>query len=374
MIDELAVFYGVLKTLELNLRLVYITGILKYSSMSLFSKLNNIDDHTFDPRVSTICGYTDEELRINFAPHLAEFARKWHYDSDADAISALEQKFNGYRFGVNVDDDTLSTAVFNPFAINCALREMSLDDKWLQSGRSRYLIQRIVQSKASGKALDPIDISLRTLTTKLTPNSIPYEALMYYAGYSTIIAYDHKTNMVTLAPPNDSITEELLDGIDDAFRSQEVVNEDLGLAKSLVGAMFGGAQGLEKLHRLLNKVLALYPHQLLKQNKALESTYNVLFSSWFKLGCHGPYEYLDNEWSTSTGDIEFAIADKEAKVVCIGEFKFNPSAAVALNQVREKGFKNKFPHYYRAILVGINVSSSSRQVDVSVEEVNLGEH
>jgi hypothetical protein len=101
-----------------------------------------------------------------------------------------------------------------------------------------------VQSKATGTALDPIDISLRALTKKLAPDSIPYQALMYYTGYSTITAYnDHITNIVTLAPPNSSIAEELLDGIGDAIRNREIVDEDLRLAKSLVGAMFEGVKG-----------------------------------------------------------------------------------------------------------------------------------
>ena len=85
---ELSDFYGQLKGLDSHLRLVFITGILKFSDLSIFSGLNNIDDHTFDFQTGTLCGYTEEELRCNFAPHLERLRLKFE-DPTVDAVVSV---------------------------------------------------------------------------------------------------------------------------------------------------------------------------------------------------------------------------------------------------------------------------------------------
>jgi hypothetical protein len=120
-------FYGVLKPLERELRLVYITGILRLLPTSLFSKLNNLRDHTFSIRSNSVCGYTREEIVQNFKPHLNQLSLKMNASSLDDAMAVLESNYNGYHFGYdNNIKKSLGDDIFNPFEINNCLDSMDL--------------------------------------------------------------------------------------------------------------------------------------------------------------------------------------------------------------------------------------------------------
>ena len=366
--NELAKLYGVLKPLEDDLRLVYMTGILKFSTLSLFSKLNNIQDHTFNLKLNNICGYTREELESNFKDHLHNFATEMKMPY-ADLMTELTTQFNGYRFAAGALTDSLPPTVFNPFAINRAIYEYTFEDKWIESGHSEQLVSLILKKRASGKALENTVMSLRKLQSGSTPSELSYQCLMYYAGYSTICGYDHKTGMVTLAPPNDSIGRNVMEAIEETIFKSEVDNEDVVLARKLVKEIFSTkhdnvVQQAQEVEWILNEVMFLFPWQLLKDNKYLESTYNVMFSSFLRLGCSG-HRYLGNEISCRAGDIECAIEKKDRSVVAIFEFKRHRSALVAMNQMKDKRFANYFRNR-EIIHVAINIKED-RNVEVLIE-------
>jgi hypothetical protein len=333
MVEVLASFYGVLKNLDKHFRMVYITGIFTFSGGSLFSKFdNNIVDHTFRPEAATLCGYTEEELADNYAPHLIEFMKRSakREGTPRDAICLLREKFNGYCFGMNHHKDgNLPPRVYNPFTVNRALDSRSLVDHWLESGSSQALIRCIAKSRATGTALDSKEIPFSAFS-KPTPGKITYEELMYFAGYSTIRSHNHEKDLVTLAAPYKGITDELLDGISYSLRKGEVSSEHLPLSRALVRAMFEvptkGEVQKTVVEFLLNSVVAQYPHQLLMKQKGVEEieaskasevTYNAMFSSWLMRGCHGEYEDLTNVLSRNKGDVNVVMRNEQTKTVCL---------------------------------------------------------
>ena len=375
--DELANLYGVLKPLEDDLRLVYLTGTSKFSNLSMFSKLNNIQDHTFNLKLNNICGYTREELESNFEDHLHHFATKSMMSYD-ELMAELTTQFNGYRFAVGTPGDGLPPTVFNPFDINQALDAYTFEDnKWIESGHnSGQLVSLILKNRASGKALENTAISLRKLQSiTSTPSELlSYQCLMYYAGYTSIRSYDRETDMVTLAPPNDSIGRNVMKAIAETIFKAEVDSGDVELARKLINEIFATkhddvVQQAQEVEWVLNKVMFLFPWQLLEDNEALlESTYNVMFSSFLRLGCLG-HTYLGNEISCRAGGLGCAIETKDRSVVAIFEFKrfHNSTLVVAMmNQMKDKGLFADYFSNQTVIHVAVNIKED-RKVEVLIE-------
>ena len=366
--SALSLFYGELKKLENELRLVYITGILKFSSFSLFRNLNNIKDHTFSPSTGTICGYTEDELRANFEPHLKRLAETMDNCTVDELVTILRTKYNGYVFGVNEGiNEKLSPSVYNAFEINDILEFKRIPNVWLQSGHSQFLVKTIAKSRVTGQASGVVNIEVKKLQLMSTPSSIPYESLMFYAGYSTIKSYNHKTNMISLAPPNEVITKALIADIRRIFKDRLLHNEDLILAQNLVEAVFKGSKNQYEIQELMNNMITLFPHQVLKQPN--EAAFNVMFTSFLRLGCREQYSFVGSEISTNRGDIEFVMKDEKTGTVCIFEMKYLKNTTVAREQIANQEFTRRY-HGYKIIVIGINITGE-RTAEVNVEEIDF---
>jgi hypothetical protein len=186
---------------------------------------------------------------------------------------------------------------------------------------------------------------------------------MYYAGYYTLKAYNHETTLITLSAPNESILSDVINGI---LKSLHITSEEFGtvivMARDLVSTIFNGNNdegARKKVQEHFNAALAKVAWQLLKTSPHVESTYNAYLSLWLRVGCTQEYEYLGNEISTNTGDMELAIRCARTQTVCIVEYKFDKSTSVALKQIKEKRFKDSFPGF-RVICLGINITKDRR--------------
>jgi hypothetical protein len=206
-IAQLDDFYGILKSLGEHLRLVYITGTLAFSFLSL----NNLTDHTFSTKASAICGYTEEEVEQNYQRHLELLAQTSKMGSTKEALSSLKEMSNRYCFGLATGlVDSPPAQVFNPFAINNALNDLDrTPDRWLDLGYSEKIVELLLESRAAEKLLDEVQVPLFDLVRRQTADAISLERLMYSTGYSTIRKYDKETGMVTLAPPSEHIRRRL---------------------------------------------------------------------------------------------------------------------------------------------------------------------
>jgi Holliday junction resolvase-like predicted endonuclease len=265
--------------------------------------------------------------------------------------------------------------VYNPYAINWAFTSTSpgnYEFKWLESGHSRVLINLLMQSRATGSALEERNVNISVLTS-VEPHKIEHVALMLYAGYLTIRAYNRETGMLTVGPPNASIKEHLLGVIAETltFKTGKMPHLYRQLARQLVQAMFNASIG--GVEAYLSSIVAIYPHQMWKKDvrakdiakaKGLQSTYNVMFSTWLEFGTRGN-QFVDRESSKSEGDIDLVMIDSRTLTVCLVEFKVGHSAEKALRQIREKNFRARYPAY-KAILVGINITEK-RRVEVAME-------
>ena len=142
--ESLQSFYAILKPQESNLRLVFITGLYKFTEMSMFSTLNNLLDISLHVDAGSLVGYTEGELRAYFGNHISALKTKSKYQDDEDVMNELREKYNGYRFGVNTANGKVSELIYNPFAINHVLNYLRFSDQWSLSGSASLLADKLV--------------------------------------------------------------------------------------------------------------------------------------------------------------------------------------------------------------------------------------
>ena len=188
-------FYSPLKDCEPCLRFVFLTGITKFSQLSIFSELNNIANVSMQPQYAGICGITMEELQTQMSDDVDALAEKLEMTRD-EMFAALRRYYDGYHFAGQSPD------IFNPFSLLNAMANGMLDCYWFASGTPTYLINMmrkfgvVYTDFAEGMEADASDFDAPTETmTTLTP-------LLYQSGYITIKDYDKKYRSYTLGIPN----------------------------------------------------------------------------------------------------------------------------------------------------------------------------
>ena len=190
-------FYSPLKDCDPCLRFVFLTGITKFSQLSIFSELNNIANISMLPEYAAICGFTAEEITEQIMPGVYALAQRLGTDRQ-HALKALRDNYDGYHFTWPSPD------IFNPFSLINALNNRNLKAYWFSSGTPTYLIEMmrkfdVIPSEignpyAPESAFDAPTENMKSLT-----------ALLYQSGYVTIKDYDEETLLYTLDIPNREI-------------------------------------------------------------------------------------------------------------------------------------------------------------------------
>ncbi|MBM3893376.1 hypothetical protein FJ365_03190 [Candidatus Dependentiae bacterium] len=358
--EELRTFYSPLKLLSAELKFVFITGVFKFAKTSIFSGFNNLKDITFSISAATLCGYTEQEIKTFFSAHLEALAKKNNVSLKA-MMFKLQEQYNGYTFGVDVDTKQLAPGVYNPFALNYAFSEQQLLHKWFSSGSPTALIKKLAAEQF--EELDPQELSIdfETLDDSCNPGDMTALCLLYYAGYITIkhyvkskvhldfpsleVAQAFAKNLLPLLLQKGAFaTTRLLDKIRDLFVEHR----------------------LEDLKNLLNDALApvAYPTLTKPQNDApQEHLYQIAFYYLF-IGSKMPTSLED---MTNRGRIDIIVQLPTS--IYVFELKMNEPAAVAIQQIKDKDYGAKFRHHGKKIYaIGISVSSQKRFVQELVWE------
>ena len=160
----------------------------------MFSTLNNLKDISFDINAGTLVGYTESEVRTFFSKHIAALKAKRSFQDDEDVMDRLRKKYNGYRFGVDIEDGKVSESIYNPFSLNNAFDSLQLKDTWTVSGSAFMLFEKLLEEGSHYQTL--LSTSLDELQTSYSPSDLTLASLMYYGGYATIDSYDAKNEEV----------------------------------------------------------------------------------------------------------------------------------------------------------------------------------
>ncbi len=202
---QLASLFSNFKSSAEHIRLVFLTGISRFSKLSIFSDLNNLDDISFDDAYADICGITEKELLENLREGISGLAEKRKEDFST-TCSKLKQSYDGYRFAPEGSD------IYNPWSVLSCLKKGRIGAYWLDTGAPSVIAEALYEADVDIEAILNGEWKLRRLAGLDLRNTNP-TALLYQAGYLTIGAYDLEYDEVRLKVPNDEVREGLFNDL-----------------------------------------------------------------------------------------------------------------------------------------------------------------
>ena len=353
--DDLRGLYGTLKDCDAHVELTFLTGVSKFSKVSLFSDLNFLTDLTLDPRCAAICGYTEADLDTVFAPELPGL--------DRDRIRAW---YNGY-------DWRGEERVYNPWAILHLFASREFRSHWFETATPRFLVDTLLRRGFSAPDLEGLRAD-DDLLSAFDVDAVSTEALLFQTGYLTIAEEEKDADglpVYRLDYPNREVrrglNRSLLDALTPNWRS---AGSGAALRRPLAAADWSG------LEALFRKLLAGIPHDWHRRNEVAryEGYWSSVFYAWFQASVDG----VAVEDATSRGRLDLAVVLGGA--VFLFEFKvaertarrLPPSGAsadrprpenAALAQLRARRYADKYRAPGRAVhLIGVEISAAQRDV------------
>ena len=332
-------FYSPLKGNESMLRFVFMTGITKFSQLSIFSELNNITNVSMDEPYAGICGITKEELLTQMSDDIDALAEHLELSRE-ETIQELKDHYDGYHFTWPSPD------VFNPYSLLNCFAKQEMDDYWFGSGTPTYLINMMRKydflPTDLGEAIEvgkkDFDAPTETMTT-IVP-------LLYQSGYVTIKGYDKPTKLYLLALPNQEIRVGLYGSLLPHYLTDKSAKANTTIAKMSVLVKKGD---MDAAFCLLNDFLETVPYC---DNTNYEGHWQQTLYIMFALLTN--YRIIV-ESHTAKGRIDITM--ETADTIYVMELKFNKSAEEALAQIEAKHYADAFKMSGKKVVkIGLNFS------------------
>jgi hypothetical protein len=345
--QELQSFFTTVKSLQEELRFVFVTGVSRFSKVSLFSGMNNLNDISLDPFFATLTGLTEGEIQRELGEHIRDFADQQNR-SPQEVLDDLRYWYNGYRFSTSQD----SERVFNPWSILNCLDKHQFSNYWFESGTPSFVIKLL---KERGFFL-PVLESGMTLSSSILGNhdleNVNPVALLLQTGYLTVDYHDQLESKYHLSIPNEEVRRSLFEHLF-ADYAQKQNWEYEPILQLLVSAL--RTDDLNQFFLSLNQLLATVPYPLHVPREAYY--HSLLFLSLRLLGFE-----VNAEVFTNQGRIDLVV--KHHDTVYVFEFKIDASAREALDQALARGYAEKYEsHSTKVVVVGANFSSATRNLD-----------
>lgn len=340
----LKAFYGVLKSADRYLRFAFLTGVTKFSQVSVFSDLNQLQDISLDFAYATVCGITRTELVNTFVPEIEEFSRLNELSVE-ETVEKLACQYDGYHFHPKGE------GVFNPFSVLNAFSKRELGDYWFQTGTPTFLVKMLEDTEYDLRILiDGIEApsSMFTEYRMDANNPIP---LIYQSGYLTIKDYDKEFGNYLLEFPNDEVRYGFINFLIPFYTS--ITNSDQGFyIGKFVQELRSG--DYDSFLTRLQAFFADFPYEL---NVKTERHYQVVFYLVFKL----MGQFTQAEVKSAKGRADAVV--KTPKYIYVFEFKLNGTAEEALEQIEEKGYLIPYRADGREVVkLGVEFSAEERNI------------
>jgi hypothetical protein len=347
--DVLKGFYGVLKGADAHLRFVFLTGVTKFSKVSIFSDLNQLVDISMDDRYSAICGITQTELEENFVPEITALAEKTQKTYE-ETLSELQKRYDGYHFSENL------IGVYNPFSLLNTFAAQKYRYYWFATGTPTFL----------AKALENQQYDIRKFDNdvKITANSIMdyrienqnLTPLLYQSGYLTIKTYDTVLDEYTLGFPNEEVKYGFLNELLPAFVLTPITTGNFSVTGILRQLMKNDVEGFMTS---LQAFFAAIPHDAIKQRHRDEQYYQHVFYLLFTL----MGQFVDTEVKNNKGRADTVV--KTADNIYVFEFKMddNATAEDALKQINSKDYAIPYSTDHRkTVKIGVEFSQKEKGI------------
>ena len=336
-------FYSPLKAADPYLKFVFLTGITKFSQLSIFSELNNLVNISMDTEFASICGFTEEEVRTQMADYVDRMAEGKGWDKEK-TLWELKNKYDGYHFTWPSPD------VYNPFSLLLAFSKKKLDNYWFESGTPTFLIEMLRQFNVMPSMLKPTK-AVSEAFNRPTENMTSVIPLLYQSGYFTIKDYNEISDLYVLDIPNKEIRVGLMESLLPNYVMARADDGNVVVA-DMCEALF--ENDLETFFTLLRDFLLSIPYC---ENTHYEGHYQqMLYVILSLLG-----RYVDVEVRTNKGRIDLVM--QAAGTLYLMELKVGQSAETALQQIDLKQYPERFALSGLPIVrVGLNFDMETRTI------------
>ena len=320
-------FYSVFKAADKDLQFVLLTGVTKFSQVSVFSGFNQPADISLDGRYEALCGITTEELHTYFKEPIKTLAQKYKY-TEEEMKAFLKKQYDGYHFGENLID------IYNPFSVLNAFSAQKVDDYWFRSGTPSYLVRLLNHSQENMN-----ELTNRYYTTQ---QFIDYKAnvemplpMIYQSGYLTVKDCNLRRNTYLLDFPNDEVKNGFISVLaNDYLKPRKDVNN---WTQDVIDALDEG--NLEQFRKLLTSFLADIPYSMRRKEdeRERERYFHYTFYLLMRMvSCYTVY----TEKQQSEGRVDCIVETPE--YIYIFEFKLDGTADEALQQIEDKGYARPY--------------------------------
>lgn len=341
---ELSSLYSNFKSSAQHIRLVFLTGVSRFSKLSVFSDLNNLNDITFDENFSDICGITENELFENFNEGIEELADKSGM-SFRETCEALKSNYDGYNF------TKTGSYIYNPWSLLNCLDKREIANYWNETGIPTLLaeslkrvnadLEKTFHSYCTEDELKGLDL--------MNPNPL---ALLFQTGYLTIKSYNPKIRRIRLGLPNNEVRKGFLNVLLPYYVSCKHPTSNQVVDEIVINFILGNP---DKAMRAMQAYFAGIDFKLKIENE--NNFHNAFFLLIDLIGLEAKAEA-----HTSDGSIDITI--KTDDYIYIIELKYDHSAEDALQQIKEKKYARPYQTDPRRIIeIGVAFSSKTRCIE-----------
>ena len=350
-------FFGVLKNLDEYIKFTFITGISKFSKVSLFSGANHLNDISMSAQYAAMMGYTQEELTEYFGQHIQAIAEKRNQKgqptSEEDILAEIKDWYNGYRFSEE------EIYIYNPFSTLKYLAEKKPESYWFATGTPFFLTEQVKKYSKNLVPLSGTQADEDELTSSGSIEKVDLKALMFQTGYLTIERYNEKTKYYQLRFPNKEVREAFIKSLIKHFAPLSTqLSDEMGnlLENQNLSAFFEG----------IKQIFIGFPYHIF--SRAQEHTYHGLLLSLLR----GLNLEVSAEVANNSGRLDLLI--EMPKTTYVIELKLDSTPEAGLNQIISKEYDKPYLGQGKSIArIGLNFSSDKRNIDTWQGEL-LDEH
>ncbi|UTC65790.1 ATP-binding protein [Treponema sp. OMZ 788] len=351
-------FFGVIKTADQAIRFAFLTGVTKFSKVSIFSDLNNLNDISINPEFSAICGLTQKDLEDTFRPEIKALAERNEL-SHEDCLSELKKKYDGYCFSYG------SETMYNPFSLLNVFFSKQFEDYWFATGTPTFLVNELKRADYNIPDLDGNVEMNSAFLSDYRAGADSIIPVLFQSGYLTIKGYDKEYKMYRLGFPNEEVRYGFLYNLLPEYSNINFTDTSFNVVQFTKDLRAGR---VDEFMQRLKSIMASLPYDTVKKESGesislREHNFQVCVYLIFAL----MGQFVEVETPSSTGRTDCVV--KTEKTIYIFEFKLKESAESALKQIKEKNYAEKYKADKKEIvLIGVSFNPEEKTVKEWIKE------
>ena len=349
--NTLKAFYSVIKTCDQYIRFAFLTGVTKFSKISIFSDLNNLEDISLRNDYAGICGITEQELEQNFESEIEALSIAEGL-TRSKTLAALKKQYDGYLFakaGVNV---------YNPFSLLSAFKAKDFGSYWFSTGTPTFLVNYLKEAHYFIPDLDgKVELNESGLETyrAVTENALP---ILFQSGYLTIIGYIKEARLYKLGFPNDEVRYGFLENLLPAYSSLPLGDTGKSVWKFVQDIREGK---VDSFMERMRSIIAGIPYDNFTEENIKLREQNYQTAVYLVFALMG--QFVQTEVHCATGRIDCVVYTVDS--IYLFEFKLtgNGNAEDAINQIKEQNYAAKYKaNGKKIVLIGAGFDEKKRTI------------